>query len=102
MADERYPNWVVVIKTKPRDMYDTGEEEVTDDDEDEYLVNEYCNTSNNEAIEPAIDDVMWARNDEPIYNIDSDEFEGELEAESIEVQSDVNVEDGVMSKSKME
>ena len=64
VADERCPNWVVVVKTKPRDVYDTGEEEVTDDDEDEYLVNEYCiNTSNHEAIEPGIDDVVWTRND---------------------------------------
>ncbi|KAF5442008.1 hypothetical protein F2P56_036986 [Juglans regia] len=63
VADERCPNWVVVVKTKPRDVYDTGEEEVTDDDDDEYLVNEYCNTSNDEAIEPAIDDVVWTRND---------------------------------------
>ncbi|XP_042974812.1 uncharacterized protein LOC122306448 [Carya illinoinensis] len=55
---------VVVVKTKPRDVYDTGEEEVTDDDEDEYLVNEYCiNTSNHEPIEPGIDDVVWKRTD---------------------------------------
>ncbi|XP_042969067.1 uncharacterized protein LOC122301749 [Carya illinoinensis] len=64
VADERCPNWVVVVKTKPRDVYDTGEEEVTDDDEDEYFVNEYCiNTSNDEAIELGIDDVVWTRND---------------------------------------
>ncbi|KAG6706984.1 hypothetical protein I3842_06G009500 [Carya illinoinensis] len=64
VADERCPNWVVVVKTKPRDVYDTGEEEVTDDDEDEYLVNEYCiNTSNDEAIELGIDDIVWTRND---------------------------------------
>ncbi|XP_042980114.1 uncharacterized protein LOC122310298 [Carya illinoinensis] len=64
VADERCQNWVVVVKTKPRDVYDTGEEEVTDDDEDEYFVNEYCiNTSNDEAIELGIDDVVWTRND---------------------------------------
>ncbi|KAG6683455.1 hypothetical protein I3842_12G014100 [Carya illinoinensis] len=64
VTDERCPNWVVVVKTKPRDVYDTGEEEVTDDDEDEYLVNEYCiNNSNHEAIEHGIDDVVWTRND---------------------------------------
>lgn len=59
VANERCPNWVVIVKTKPRDVYDTGEEEVTDNDEDEYLVNEYCNTSNDEAIELATDDVGW-------------------------------------------
>ncbi|XP_035540272.1 protein FAR1-RELATED SEQUENCE 5-like [Juglans regia] len=37
----------------------------------------------------------WGLGIEPIYNIDSDELEAELEAKSVDIQSDVNVEDGV-------
>jgi len=32
VADERNPNWVVVITTKPRDVYDIGEGQANEDD----------------------------------------------------------------------
>jgi hypothetical protein len=32
IADERNPNWVVVVTTKPRDVYDIGEGQANEDD----------------------------------------------------------------------
>ncbi|KAF5481244.1 hypothetical protein F2P56_001912 [Juglans regia] len=62
VANEREPNWVVVVKTKPRDTYDIGQEEMTDD-EDEYILNEQNNLIIDDIIDVATDDVVWVRND---------------------------------------
>jgi hypothetical protein len=47
VEDERHPDWVVVVKTKPRKVFDLGQGEVNNDDDRNYHENEPFNLSIN-------------------------------------------------------
>lgn len=47
VEDERHPDWAVVVKTKPRKVFDLGQGEVNDDDDRNYHENEPFNLSIN-------------------------------------------------------
>lgn len=70
VADERHPNWLVVVKTKPRDVYDLGDDEVFDDDVDDYCINEPYNLNNQDIPGDANDELIWTRNDVEGLTID--------------------------------
>ena len=59
VADERHPNWEVVVKTKPRDVFDAG----NDDDIDDYCENEPYNFNVEQILENVQDDLTWFRNE---------------------------------------
>jgi hypothetical protein len=63
VADERILNWVVGVTTKPRDVFDVGQGRVNDDDVDNYCDTEPFNFNIEAALEDAIDNLVWARND---------------------------------------
>jgi hypothetical protein len=62
VADERNPNWVVVVKTKPRDVYDVGEGHMDENDVDGYNDNEPSNFNIGGIFEDVIDNLECDRN----------------------------------------
>jgi hypothetical protein len=62
VANERNPNWVVVVKTKPRDVYDVGEGHVDENDVDDYNDNELSNLNIGGILEDVIDNLECDRN----------------------------------------
>ena len=59
VADERHPNWEVVVKTKPRDVFDAD----NDDNIDDYCENEPYNFNVEQNIGNVHDDLTWFRNE---------------------------------------
>jgi hypothetical protein len=62
VSNERNPNWVVVVKTKPRDVYDVGEGHVDENDVDDYNDNEPSNLNIGGILEDIIDNLECDRN----------------------------------------
>ncbi len=68
MEDERHPDWVVVVKTKPRKVFDLGQGEVNNDDDRNYHENEPFNLNiNHDSNEVDDDFVQCTRNDMPAF-----------------------------------
>ena len=63
MEDVRYKDWVVVVKTKPREVFDVGINTSHDDDDEvvTYLENVPYNITTNDACDDANDNHAWAR-----------------------------------------
>jgi hypothetical protein len=59
--NERTPNWVVAVKTKPRDVYDVGQGHMNDDDVDDYRENEPFNLNIEGVLEDATNNLVWGR-----------------------------------------
>ena len=68
MEDVRHKDWVVVIKTKPREVIDVGINASHDDDDDDevdtYMENVPYNVTTDDACDNANDNHAWARVDE--------------------------------------
>ena len=63
----RHKDWAVVVKTKPREVFDVGINASHDDDDDEvdiYMENVPYNVTTDDACDNAIDNHAWARVDE--------------------------------------
>jgi hypothetical protein len=66
VEDERHPDWAVVVKTKPRNVFDVGQGEVDDDDDDasNYHENEPFNLNTSQGPNDVDNDLVeCARND---------------------------------------
>lgn len=64
VEDVRHPNWLVVVKTKPRHVFDVGQGEGHDDDVGGYRENEPFNLNiNQDPLGVSNDNVECARND---------------------------------------
>ena len=63
MEDVRYKDWVVVVKTKPREVFDVGINTSHDDDDEvvTYLENVPYNITTDDACDDANDNHTWAR-----------------------------------------
>ena len=68
MEDVRHKDWVVVVKTKPREVFDVGinasHDDDDDDDDDEvgtYFKNISYNITTDDACDDANDNHVWAR-----------------------------------------
>ena len=69
VEDVRHKDWVVVVKTKPKEVFDVGinashDDDDDDDDDDEvgtYLKNVPYNITTNDACDDANDNHAWAR-----------------------------------------
>ena len=61
MEDVRHKNWVVVVKTKPREVFDVGINASHDDDDEvgTYLENVPYNITTDDACEDANDSHAW-------------------------------------------
>ena len=58
----RHKDWAVVVKTKPRKVFDVGIEAVDDDEEmDTYMENVPYNVNTDDACDDANDNNAWAR-----------------------------------------
>ena len=97
VEDVRHKDWVVVVKTKPREVFDVGINASHDDDDDEvdtYLENVSYNITIGDACDDANDNHAWARVNEegiiydtPLFNenesieqdfIDDEEFSDDV------------------------
>ena len=83
VEDVRHKDWVVVVRTKPREVFDVGVQALDDDDDDDkvytYMENVPYNVTIDDACDDANDNHAWARVDEEgtIYDtplISEDEF----------------------------
>lgn len=63
VEDERDKDWLVVVKTKPRDVFDVGNGDLSDNDVDIYCDNEPYDTLIENPPNNVNDDLNWARND---------------------------------------
>ena len=63
MEDARHKDWVVVVKTKPTEVFDVGSNASYDDDDevDTYFENVPCNMTTDDACDDANDNHAWAR-----------------------------------------
>ena len=66
MEDVRHKDWVVVVKTKPREVFDVGINASHDDDDDDdevgtYFENISYNITTDDACDDANDNHVWAR-----------------------------------------
>ena len=66
VEDVRHKDWVVVVKTKPKEVFDVGINASHDDDDDDdevgtYLKNVPYNITTNDACDDANDNHAWAR-----------------------------------------
>ena len=62
VEDMRHKDWMVVVKTKPREVFDVGIEAVDDDEEvDTYMENVPYNVTTDDACDDANDNHAWAR-----------------------------------------
>ena len=62
MEDVRYKDWAVVVKTKPREVFDVGINTSHDDEEvGIYLENVPYNITTDDACDDANDNHAWAR-----------------------------------------
>ncbi|XP_030951560.1 uncharacterized protein LOC115975061 [Quercus lobata] len=62
VEDVRHKDWMVVVKTKPREVFDVGIEVVDDDEEvDTYMENVPYNVTTDDACDDANDNHAWAR-----------------------------------------
>ena len=67
MEDARHKDWVVVVKTKPTEVFDVGSNTSYDDDDDDddevdtYFENVPCNMTTDDACDDANDNHAWAR-----------------------------------------
>ena len=62
VEDVRHKDWMVVVKTKPREVFDVGIEAVDDDEEvDTYMENVPYNVTTDDAYNNANDNHAWAR-----------------------------------------
>ena len=62
VEDVRHKDWMVVVKTKPREVLDVGIEAVDDDEEvDTYMENVPYNVTTDDAYNNANDNHAWAR-----------------------------------------
>ena len=71
VEDVRHKDWMVVVKTKPREVFDVGIEAIDDDEEmDTYMENVPYNVTIDDACDNANDNHAWARVNEEgtIYN----------------------------------
>ena len=65
VEDVRHKDWMVVVKTKPREVFDVGIEVVDDDEEvDTYMENVPYNVTTDDACDDANDNHAWAWVDE--------------------------------------
>ena len=66
VEDVRHKDWAVVVKTKPREVFDVGINALHDDDDDDddgvgtYLENVPYNITTNDACDDANDNHAWA------------------------------------------
>ncbi|XP_028120026.1 uncharacterized protein LOC114317487 [Camellia sinensis] len=63
VGDVRHENWLVVVKTKARDVFDVGTSELCDGDIDTYYDNEPYNMIVEDTYVDANENLNWARND---------------------------------------
>ena len=102
VEDVRHKDWVVVVKTKPKEVFDVGinashDDDDDDDDDDEvgtYLKNVPYNITTNDACDDANDNHAWARVNEEgtIYDttlISEDELHEQDFIDDEELSSDV-------------
>ena len=64
VEDVRHKNWAMVVKTKPKDVFDVGINASHDDDDDEvdtYLENVPYNITTDDACDVANDSHAWAQ-----------------------------------------
>jgi len=70
VKDARHPDWAVVVKTKPRNVYDVGQGEGTDDDVGGYRENVPFNLNMiQETNDFGNDDVDCAQNDVDVTEV---------------------------------
>ncbi|GLT55146.1 hypothetical protein SLA2020_282940 [Shorea laevis] len=63
VADERNPNWDVVVQTKPRDVYDVGQGESNEDNVYNYVECEPFDLQIQDTHDVRLDNFDWVRND---------------------------------------
>ena len=66
MEDVRHKDWAVVVKTKPREVFDVGISASHDDGDDDdemgtYFENVSYNITTDDACDDANDNHVWAR-----------------------------------------
>ena len=65
MEDARHKDWVVVVKTKPREVFDVGINTSHDDDDEEevdtYFENVPYDITTDDACDDANDNYAWTR-----------------------------------------
>ncbi|XP_075640179.1 uncharacterized protein LOC142611913 [Castanea sativa] len=65
VEDVRHKDWMVVVQTKPREVFDVGIKAIDDDEEvDTYMENVPYNVTTDDACDDANDNHAWARVDE--------------------------------------
>ena len=101
MEDVRHKDWAVVVKTKPREVFDVGinasHDDDDDDDDDEvgtYFENVSYNITTDDACDDANDNHVWARVNEEwtIYDtslISEDELLEQNFIDDVELSNDV-------------
>ena len=64
VEDVRHKDWVVVVRTKPREVFDVGIQALDDDDDDDevetYMENVPYNVTTDDACDDANDNHAWA------------------------------------------
>jgi hypothetical protein len=70
VKDERHPGWAIIVRTKPRQVYDVGQQERHIDDDGNYHEIKPCNRNINvDPIDVDNDNVECARNDIPAIKV---------------------------------
>jgi hypothetical protein len=70
VEDERHPDWAVIVRTKPRHVYDIGQREENNDDDGNYRENEpYNRNINADPNDADNDNVECARNNVPAIEV---------------------------------
>ncbi|XP_075669816.1 uncharacterized protein LOC142639540 [Castanea sativa] len=100
VEDVRHKDWVVVVQTKPREVFDIGIKAIDDDEEvDTYMENVLYNVTIDDACDDANDNHAWARVDEEgtIYDtslISEDEFPEQDFIDDEELSDDIYESNG--------
>jgi len=70
VEDEKHPGWAIIVRTKPRPVYDVSQQEGHIDDDGNYHEIEPCNRNINvDPIDVDNDNVKCARNDVPAIKV---------------------------------
>jgi hypothetical protein len=63
--DDRDPDWACAVRTKPKNVYDVGQDQMVDDDQASYHENELLELDHNHHYDPYSDDIDYVRTDVP-------------------------------------
>ena len=65
VEDGRDPDWACVVRTKPRNVYDVGQGQGSDDEQPNYYESETLQFDHNHHYDPQEEDVDYVRTDLP-------------------------------------